>query len=102
MSAHPTAPGCPSTAAEHVCSVHRQGQSTFLRSVPSEALEGYKIQFFGEGLTQETSEQLKDIADSRKIRIETHGRVPMEKLVGFICRSKGSILYSRKDANPRV
>mmetsp|Transcript_14684 Transcript_14684/g.41311 ORF Transcript_14684/g.41311 Transcript_14684/m.41311 type:complete len:461 (-) Transcript_14684:57-1439(-) len=79
----------------------RKGQKTFLENVDPEDVRGFKLYFFGGELTDSIKEELQHIADQRGIDVAVSGTVTHRWMVHYICYSKGMIVFSKYDVNPR-
>ena len=88
-------------AARYSGSDHK-GQYRFLKSVPAGLLEGFTVQFFGAGPRSQVQKDIEAVAMERNISVEVNGKVTQHTLMRKVCHSKGSIIFSCSDANPRV
>ena len=79
----------------------RKGQKAFLENVDPADVKGFKLYFFGGELTDKIKEELMHIADRRGIDIAVSGTVTHRWMVHYICYSKGMIVFSKYDVNPR-
>ena len=70
--------------------------------MPEGLLEGFTVQFFGDGLRSQVRKDIEALAKERNISVEVNGKVNQHTLMRKVCHSKGSVIFSRSDANPRV
>ena len=79
-----------------------KGQLQFLKSVPTGLLDGFTVQFFGGGLRSQYQKNIEAVAKEHNISVEVNGHVTQHTLMRKVCHSKGSVIFSENDANPRA
>ena len=88
-------------AARYSTGGHK-GQERFLAAIDPEDVAGFKIVFYGHNLKPGIKKNLERIAAERGLKIEVNGFVRHETLMLKLCNAKGTIIFSKRDMNPRV